>query len=202
MKHSIERIRKKGRSSILRKLANRMDGDEASSDSSSNGKLTSDEELVAKEATVHNEDELQGLAISVEEIVVVSNCCNDSELRELDWSRFVNLRELQVGDDCFANVSRVELIGLYQLERVVVGQNCFTKKKNDAGNDPDGQFNLKNCERVRELRIGRDSFADYAVCEIENVNRLEVIEMGEQYGDNSMFAFSSLELKSTSRIME
>ena len=129
-------------------------------------------------------------------IVIASNCCNDSELSVLDLSRFVNLRELKVGDECFENVDEVKLIGLNQLERVVIGKNSFTKKKNSYGNDPNRHFYLKNCERVRELKIGRYSFSDYSVCEIENVPSLEVIEMGELNERSCNFWYASLELKS------
>ena len=129
-------------------------------------------------------------------IVIASNCCNDSELSVLDMSRFVNLRELNVGGKCFEYVNEVKLIGLNHLERVVIGKNSFTKEKNWPGNDPDGHFYLKNCERVRELKMGCYSFSDYSVCEIENVPSLEVIEMGDVNKESDNFYYASLELKS------
>ena len=63
-------------------------------------------------------------------------------------------------------------------------------------------FYLKNCERLRELKIGCRSFSDYSVCEIENVDSLEVIEMGELNNDSVNFCEASLELKSDSQIMK
>ena len=48
---------------------------------------------------------------------------------------------------------------------------------------------------LRELRVGRYSFSDYSVCEIESVNRLEVIEMGDLFMDNHNFDHASLVLK-------
>ena len=68
--------------------------------------------------------------------------------------------------------------------------------KNDWGNDPNRHFYLKNCERVRELKMSRYSFSDYSVCEIENVPSLEVIEMGELNQWSGNFYNASLELKS------
>ena len=129
-------------------------------------------------------------------IVVASNCCNDSELSVLDLSRFVNLRELKVGDECFENVNEVKLIGLSKLERVVIGMKSFTKNKSSWAKNPDRHFYLKNCERLRELKIGCYSFSDYSVCEIENVPSLEVIEMGKVDGSSYNFCYASLELKS------
>ena len=135
-------------------------------------------------------------------IVIASNCCNDGELSVLDLSRFVNLRELKVGDECFENVNEVKLIGLNQLERVVIEKNCFTKRKNSNGNDPNRHFYLKNCERVRELKMGNHSFMDYSVCEIDNVPSLRVIEMGEMDEFSYNFFDASLELKSDSERMK
>ena len=137
-------------------------------------------------------------------IVIASNCCNDTELNVLDLSRFVNLSELRVGDDCFENVNDVKLIGLGQLERVIIGGLCFTNNDDDDSNDSDANddedphrhFCLKDCERLRELTIGCDSFNDYSVCEIENVPSLEVIEMGELNEESGNFFHASLELKS------
>ena len=129
-------------------------------------------------------------------IVIASNCCNDSELSVLDLSRFVNLRELKVGDECFENVNEVKLIGLGQLERVLIGKNSFTKEKNWFGNDLSRHFYLKNCERLRELKMGCYSFSNYSVCEMENLPSLEVIEMGLLSKTSSNFCHAPLELKS------
>ena len=113
-----------------------------------------------------------------------------------------SLKVIEVGDDCFANVNEVKLVGMDQLERVVIGKNSFTKNKNSFGNDPYRHFYLKDCERLRELKMGRYSFSDYSVCEIENDDSLEVIEMGELNEDSWNFRYASLELKSDSQRMK
>ena len=135
---------------------------------------------------------------SVTELVIASNCCNEEEVTKMDLFRFVSLRVFEVGDDCFGNVDEVKLIGLSKLERVVIGKNSFTKKKNDDPrfNNPNGHFYLKNCEKLRELKMGPYSFNEYSVCEIENVPSLEVIEMGELNEYSYNFNYASLELKS------
>ena len=146
--------------------------------------------------------DLKNASCYVGVIAVASNCCNDSELNVLDLSRFVNLKELKAGDECFMNVNEVKLIGLSQLERVVIGKNSFTKHRNGSANDPNRHFYLKNCERLRELKMGCYSFSYYTVCEIENVPSLEVIEMGELNEWSYNFCYASLELKSDSERMK
>ena len=135
----------------------------------------------------------------VEELNLGSNSCNGREWNALDLGFISHLRLLQVGDECFKNAKEVKLIGLSQLERVVIGKKCFRRID---GCNPKGHFYLKNCERLRELKIGRYSFSDYSVCEIENVPSLEVIEMGELNRRSYIFYYASLELKSDSERMK
>ena len=139
----------------------------------------------------------------MEVMIVDHNACNDKCYYQLDLSFFSNLKVFEVGDYSFAFVEEVKLIGLSQLERVVIGEKCFTKHKNNYyGNDPSRHFYLKNCESVRELKIGHHSFSDYSVCEIENVPSLEVIEMGDVNERSFNFSYASLELKSDSERMK
>ena len=136
-------------------------------------------------------------------MVIVDFCvCNDDGFTSLDLSSYVSLKVFEVGDECFRHVEEVKLIGLNQLERVVIGKSCFTKHMNWFGNDPCRRFYLKNCERLRELKMGRYSFNKYAVCEIENVPSLEVIEVGKLKEDSFNFSCASLELKSDSERMK
>ena len=117
---------------------------------------------------------------------------------ELDLSGFVNLRELKVESECFENVEEVRLIGLNELESVEIGESSFTKCKNtlQITSDPNRHFYLKNCPKLKSLKMGRYSFSDYTVCEIENVDALDVIEMGDLDKESCNFYYASLELKS------
>ena len=133
---------------------------------------------------------------NVKTLIVDSNVCNDQCYTVFNLSSFTNLKVFEVGDYSFTYVNEVRLIGLKHLERVVIGENSFTKKKISGGHDPARHFYVKNCKKLRELKIGYYSFSDYSVCEIENVPSLEVIEMGGMDRDSINFLYSSLELKS------
>ena len=78
----------------------------------------------------------------------------------------------------------------------MIGENSFTMKKNSYGNDANRKLYVKNCDALKELKIGRYSFSDYSVIEIENVNSLELIEIGEVNRESLNFCYASLELKS------
>ena len=162
---------------------------------------------IVKDVRVRVSDlmEWESVDYSVTELVIAAKCCNEKEVNEVDLCRFVSLKVFEVGYECFKNVEEVKLIGLSQLERVVIGQKCFTKDgfdSDDCDYDPYRHFYLKNCERLRELKMGPRSFSDYSVCEIENVDSLEVIEMGYLDKWSYNFFFASLELKSDSERMK
>ena len=131
----------------------------------------------------------------VEELRVSDGCCNGRDLTELDLRGFVNLKKWSVGSNCFDSVDEVKLIGLRELESVVIGMRCFTVAC-VYGFDSYYHFYVKNCPKLKSLMVGRYSFSDYTVCEIENVNALETIVMGAVDKTSFNFFYASLELKS------
>ena len=139
---------------------------------------------------------------TVETIIVDNNGCNDRSFTVLNLTRFVNLRVFEVGGHSFSYVNEVHMIGLPELERVVIGENCFTEEKyyyinNDVfGDDPHRHFYLKDCGKLRELRIGVSSFINYASCTIEDNAHLEVVQMGKFRWWSYSFYHASLEMKS------
>ena len=143
-------------------------------------------------------EENQFLHNRIEELIVSDDSCTGEEWRALDLSLMPNLKEFIVGDNCFTYVYEVKLIGLNQLERVVIGESSFAEE--DAYYcHTYGHFYLKDCERVKELKIDRGSFKQYSVCEIDGVPSLEVIELGvPDKGGAVFFATKCFELKSVS----
>ena len=161
------------------------------------GEWMDDDNKIEKRMVLNEEN--QFLHSFIKELIVQHSSCNGREWSVLDLSSMFHLRLIEVGDECFKDVKEVKLIGLRQLERVVIGKECFTKEK-EGIYDPDRHFYLKDCERLRELKIGGYSFSDYYVCEIENVPSLEVIQMGEVTELSHSFHYASdLELKSESQ---
>ena len=149
----------------------------------------------SKHATICTMNDFISLDNSVTRLSVGSNC-NDASLTVLDLSRFLYLRQLEVGDNSLMYVNEVKLIGLNVLRNVTIGVNSFTKQKYNGGNDPNRHFYLKDCPKLKSLKMGRYSFSDYTVIEIENVDALEVIEMGDLNDWSCNFYYASLELKS------
>ena len=131
----------------------------------------------------------------MEVITVGNNKCNGTNDR-IDLSKYFNVKNVSIGNECFPYQDVLNLTGLHSLERVMIGENSFTKKKNFFGNNANRKLYVKNCDALKELKIGNYSFSDYSVIEIENVNSLELIELGGTLFWSYNFYHASLELKS------
>ena len=130
------------------------------------------------------------------DLVIGGYACPFANVTVFDLSVYPRLKSVTIGDYGFEYVNVFNITGLSELESVEIGMNSFTKKKNGYGSDPNRHFYLKNCPKLKSLKIGRYSFSDYTVIEIENVDALEVIVMGDVNEDSLNFAYASLELKS------
>ena len=150
----------------------------------------------SKRVAVCSKSEITALNSSVTHITVRNNCANDASFTVLDLTRFTYLTVFTVGDESLMYVNELKLIGFQVLRGVKIGKNSFTKSKNGYGNDANRHFYLKDCPKLKSLKMGRYSFSDYTMIKIENVDALEVIEMGELNEESTNFFYASLELKS------
>ena len=103
-------------------------------------------------------------------------------------SRYPLLKTLLVYDFSYKNVNVTKLIGMSELEIVVIGGYSFSGTI--------GSLYVKNCPKLKYLVIDYGSFTNYRVIEIENVDALEVIGIGDPDKPYSTFQYASLELKS------
>ena len=150
------------------------------------------------EASIELTPANETLTNRVEEFTLGDDCYNEEGWSVLDLGLLPLLKVLSMGSNCFKNVKVVRLVGLSELESVAIGANCFTRKGCKADSISGSRFCLKNCPKLRELNVGRHSFAEYSVCEIENVDALEAIAMSSVNKWSSSFQYASLELRSVS----
>ena len=87
----------------------------------------------------------------VEVIEVKNGMCNDEVFDEWNMNEYVRLRELIVGDECFQFVKDLRIVGLNALEKVEIGKQCFCKASG-------GVFEMRDCEKLKSVRIGDGSF--------------------------------------------
>ena len=133
------------------------------------------------------------MSSSITHFTVDHGCCNEKELTVLDLSAMKELTVFETGTNCFKNVKTFKVIGLEKLERVAIRSYCFSYSPREREML---SFCMKDCIVLKEIRIGASSFTDYSVCEIANVPKLEVLEIGDTLADSSNFIKADLVLKS------
>ena len=72
---------------------------------------------------VLNTEELNALPVNAKKLWVKK--CEDYQNEVLDLSRFVDLKEIKIGDYCFNFVKEVIIVGLKRLETITFGSNSF-----------------------------------------------------------------------------
>ena len=130
----------------------------------------------------------------ITDLVVGNYVCPFENVTAFDLSVYPRLETLRIGNESFVYVSEFNITGFSELQSVVIGKKSFTKS--NYGNDPNRHFYLKSCPKMRELKIGSGSFSDYSMIEVEDVDALEVIVIGDLNEWSYNFHSAPLELKS------
>ena len=158
----MERIRNAGNSDLLVSLVKRVgEGRSVPVDNPSEVNMVPDTVIGGKpliepvstvgRVIVKNDDDFLLLGENVEVIEVKNGVCNDEDFEEWEMNEYVRLRELIVGDECFQFVKELRIVGLNALEKVEIGRQCFCKASG-------GVFEMRDCEKVKSVRIGDGSF--------------------------------------------
>ena len=121
-------------------------------------------------AVIRCEMDMARVDCRCEKIVIADACCGKADLGVVNFARFASMKELRVGNRCFANTTGLCLMGLPSLESVMIGSCCFLAEA--------CQCIVRECEQLKEVRIGEGAFNRGSVCEIEHVPALEMIEVG------------------------
>ena len=140
--------------------------------------------------------EIQSIDLNIKSITISNNSCNNSEYTIFNFSRFIFLEELIIGNDCFEYVNLFNIDGLNHLKSIKIGNNSFTKNRNWHGDDSSRSFHLLNCVELESIEIGRYSFSDYGgEFELINLPKLSTIKIGEIGSWSFNFYFCSFVIK-------
>ena len=158
----MERIRNAGNSDLLASLVKRVgEGRSVTVNNPSEVNMVPDTVIGGKpviepvntvgRVIVKNDDDFLLLDENVEVIEVKKGVCNDEDFDEWEMDEYVRLRELIVCDECFQFVKDLRIVGLNALEKVEIGKQCFCKASG-------GVFEMRDCEKVKSVKIGDCSF--------------------------------------------
>ena len=146
-------------------------------------------------------DYIGSIESSITSIHLPDWTCNDSDYTIFNFSRFILLEELIIGNNCFCSVNLFNIDGLNHLKSIKIGMNSFTHLKNlewdsNKANNRNRSFHILNCNELKSIEIGLFSFKDYGgEFELKNLPKLSTIKIGEIGSDSSNFCYSSFVIK-------
>ena len=149
---------------------------------------------------IHHFDYLQSISSLVSSITIPDWTCNDADYTIFDFSRFINVESIEIGNNCFGSVQTFQIDGLNRLKTIKIGYNSFTQRRKYYGNNLSKSFHILNCESLESIQIGEYSFSDFGgEFELKNLPQLQSIQIGtigsESYNfSNSSFVIRSIEL--------
>ena len=145
---------------------------------------------------IYHIDFIQSMDSTVTSIVIPDWTCNDDDYTLFDFSRFTLVESIEIGNDCFGSVETFKMDGLNQLKSLKIGNNSFTQRKNDCGDDKSKSFHILNCESLESIEIGRYSFSDFAgQFELKNLPSLQSIQIGTIGSNSNNFWYSSFVIR-------
>ena len=143
-------------------------------------------------------DGLEPLNIGMKHLKLTDNCV----LADWDVSWLFNLESIEIGDDCFESVKTFKIDGLNRLKTIKIGNNSFTQKKNNRGDDKSKSFHILNCESLESIQIGEYSFSDFAgEFELKNLPQLQSIQIGTIKKESYNFYYSSFVIRGIELIL-
>ena len=121
------------------------------------------------EATITTKEEWETIPDDVKSITIPSGSCNENDFNTLDFSNFVKLESVTIGDDCFEYVSEVKMKDLSYLNSVTIGKNTFTEHKNSyPTGDTAKSLLIDSCSSLSQVSIDSFSFSDYNAFSIQS----------------------------------
>ena len=148
-------------------------------------------------------DYIQSIDSSVSSITIPHWTCNDDDYITFDFSRFTQVKSIEIGDDCFGSVKTFKIDRLNRLKTIKIGNRSFTLKKNSWGNDKSKSFHILNCESLESIQIGEYSFSDFGGdFELKNLPQLQSIQIGTIGSDSYNFNYCSFMIRGIDMILD
>ena len=147
--------------------------------------------------------DIEFLDKSITSLTIPSYSCKETDNQIIDFSRFTQVKTIEIGDECFGSVKTFRIDGLNRLKTIKIGINSFTLEKNYCGEDESKSFHILNCESLESIEIGQYSFSDFGGdFELENLPQLQSIQIGIIESESFNFNSSSFVIRGIDMILK
>ena len=122
-----------------------------------------------------------------------------NRVKSLVFKKDGSCKVIEIGDQFFGRIRLVELDGVHELERIVIGKKCFSRNPVEPwkSKQTDGSYRIANCLKLKSIQIGDYSFSDYHSFELNNLPSLQSI----QIGTSCFYRTSTLSLNSRNKMI-
>ena len=161
-----------------------------------------DSSVVEWNVSIDSSDRLISIPGVISGLKVVGNSCN--ELRELDLSRFENVKNVEIGSNALKNIKNLTMNGLNGLIRFGVGSGSLNGVEivsiGSNSLNSISSFNFSLFSNVRRIEIGSRSMNNATALILDGLNELGVLNVGFEsligvervdIGSNSLNSISS-----------
>ena len=184
MKDSVERLKDKGNSALLLRMAESIGSVAESTGVSESvnvmnatvlnavpgGEIVRPISIVNRVFQIADDNDLFEVDINTERIEVMKGMCNDHDIVKWDLSECQSLIDLVVKEKCFQFVMELKMNGFACLESVAIGSECFTKGM--------GVFEMSRCDGLKSVKIGEGSFVHWSGFVLKDCG-VEEVEIGD-----------------------
>ena len=152
--------------------------------------------------TINDIKYIQSIESTVVTITLPDWTCNDADYTLFDFSRFLKVESIEIGNDCFGSVQTFQIDGLNRLKTIKIGINSFTQKKNSFGKVVLRSFHILNCVSLESIQIDQYSFSDFGgEFELKNLPQLQSIKIGKVGSISDNFWNSSFAIRGIDMIL-
>ena len=145
---------------------------------------------------------IQSIESTVTTISIPNWTCNDVDYTVFDFSRFVEIESIEIGDNSFGSVNTFRIDGLQKIEFIKIGRNSFTQLKESNWNIckleyRSKEFQIINCKCLKSIEIGQFSFSDFGgLFKLDNLPKLQCVHIGKIGSRSYNFCYSSFIIQS------
>ena len=149
---------------------------------------------------IYQNEGLHGIGFDQESYIVESGY--GKYVTKFVLSNYPNLKRIEIGDYCFANVQIFKIDGLDRLQTLQIGGESFTNREDWNKDDKSKSFHILNCASLESIQIGEDSFRYFGEdFELRNLPQLQSIQIGVIGAESNNFRYSSFVIRGIELIL-
>lgn len=102
-----------------------------------------------------------------------------TKMNQEDYCFHSLLEEITLDSNCYSEWTYFSISGYTFLRKLTIGDECFLRKRTNLNyHDDTSRAFFTNCPSLESIVIGRDSFAEFGVCEFRGLPALQSLMIG------------------------